>query len=422
MCGLRFFPAFILSISMLSSGAPAFAQGSGQWVDGLFFCSGLADHTVLIDKNNIVQKRIPLVGQSPDIPAAFSKPTWAINHYWYGDRLFAFTNSREKREDGTSYERFCIAEYQEGEWQYLGDFKTDKENFMLSAIPCANGRFIFVNYSSDLWDNGRPDRSPFARASFHPGKAELRIDSPIDHGQDGLRPYMHMKSCFGLAWVTRKVVTGEYATLICTETGLYWIFSLEKASLVKAGNIFRDAKAEWVARGGLENAVLCVRPEIGGTVLVAAQDEDFVMTETDTIEDEVQELLSKKAFKTDQDMYDYYERRRRELAERNPFIVWYRIYPETGKVEKLAYPPEGGTVHREGGKNDVWRPMPDGSVQMGWRESMIKEQPEPDKKADAAVDAKEEKAESAAPPSKADAPPPQTDTGPKKTGAPAMHL
>jgi hypothetical protein len=108
-------------------------------------------------------------------------------------------------------------------------------------------------------------------------------------------------------------------------------------------------------------------------------------------------------------------RRRRELAERNPFIVWYRIYPETGKVEKLAYPPEGGTVHREGGKNDGWRPMPDGSVQMGWHEGMIKKKPEPAKKADAAADSKEEKSQSAAPPPKADAPPPKTDTDPKKT-------
>jgi hypothetical protein len=409
---------------MLSSASQAFAQGSGQWVDGLFFCSEL--DTVLIDENNVIKKRIPLVGQAPGSPIAFSNNSYDIGHWWYGDSLFAFEHRREFQADGALFEHVYIAKYQEDEWQYVGELKTDKtdeDNIILNMIPCANDRFIVVSYSHDLWDNDRPDRSPFARASFPAGKTELKIDASIDHGQDDLRP--HMADCFELAAVSLGIMTGEYATLVNHSTGLYWIFSLEKASLIKAGNIFRDAKPEWVAKGGLDdnNAILCVRPEIGGTVLVAAQDENFVMTEKNTAEEELRELLRKGVIDANnKEAHEYYERRRKEFMERNPYIVWYRIYPETGKVEKLALPPEGGSLHRDGGKNDDWRPMPDGSVQMGWSERMVKEKSEPDKKADPAEDNKEEKSQSAAPPPKTDAPPPKTDTDAKKTNATAQPL
>jgi hypothetical protein len=70
-------------------------------------------------------------------------------------------------------------------------------------------------------------------------------------------------------------------------------------------------------------------------------------------------------FLSTEDALKIFELRLKELAKLNPFIVWYRIYPENGKVEKLSSAPEGGAYFRNGWENDVWRPMPDGSVKMG---------------------------------------------------------
>jgi hypothetical protein len=63
--------------------------------------------------------------------------------------------------------------------------------------------------------------------------------------------------------------------------------------------------------------------------------------------------------------------REKELAERNPFIVWYRIHPENGKSEKLNGPPEGGSFVRDVEKPVSWRPMLDGSIKMGNFESEL---------------------------------------------------
>jgi hypothetical protein len=54
-----------------------------------------------------------------------------------------------------------------------------------------------------------------------------------------------------------------------------------------------------------------------------------------------------------------------EERARNPLVVWYRIHPDNGRLEKLAAPPTGGATHRDSWDNEHWRPMPDGSVKMG---------------------------------------------------------
>ena len=93
----------------------------------------------------------------------------------------------------------------------------------------------------------------------------------------------------------------------------------------------------------------------------------------------------------------------KELVERNPYLFWYRIYPENGKVEKLPWPPDGGSNKREFNK-DTWRPMPDGSIKisgselgLGLTESLMEEA----KKAE--EDAKKKSAQAAAEPAKSNA-------------------
>jgi hypothetical protein len=165
---------------------------------------------------------------------------------------------------------------------------------------------------------------------------------------------------------SNPALTDSHAVLVSQTTGLYWVFSLEKASLVKAGSIFKKVTSKMMDNRWNKNLpVLCVNPEKAGTILVEAQDEDHFTRETGDYDAEYWELVLKKGMtfeETDQAMTPRLE----QLRKNSPHTVWYRIHPENGRVEKLHEPPEGGARLREGDKNDVFRPMPDGSVKMGW--------------------------------------------------------
>jgi hypothetical protein len=222
--------------------------------------------------------------------------------------------------------------------------------------------------------------------SIRPGKQEIRLDDEIAFsGLDELQQHFADPAFVELPFMSDIVMAKNYALLINRKTGLYWVFSLEKASLVTSGMIFKEIKPKQILSGGFPNAILCIQPEKEGTVLVAAQDEAAFMTEEGDSIKEINELLRENPEIPVDEMYKIYSARREELANRNPFITWYRIYPENGRVEKLASPPFGGSVLRDGGKNDFFRPMSDGSVQHG--PIKIKEpekaKPEPSKDEDA---------------------------------------
>jgi hypothetical protein len=409
----------------------AFAQSmhSGQWVGDLYLVdnftpifTGGTFERCFIDENNKIHKKIPNIAKAEDFPVSPKFLQYALSSLWHDDALYALIsgNDHEENEHGSPFILHTLASWKDDEWHFLGRYKSFTKSFgSLKCIPCDNGRFIVISSDMDLSDN---EKTPFHRMSLPEGKTELRIDAPIDHGQEDLRGHMHLPKCFGLAYGSQILKTDRYAMLVNRRTGLYWVFSLEKATLVKTGNIFKKLTVEMILNGGFPKSILCVNPEKDGTVLISAQDEHYFVTETGDAIKEVNELSENGFLKSGEELSKWFALRFKELAERNPYIVWYRIYPETGKVEKLAYPPEGGTLHREGGKNDVWRPMPDGSVQMGWHEGMIKEMSEPDKKGDAAAGSKEEKAHSAALPPKTDAPLPKTSADTKKSTAQAQSI
>jgi len=119
-----------------------------------------------------------------------------------------------------------------------------------------------------------------------------------------------------------------------------------------------------VAKGGFPNPILCMNPEIDGTILIAAQDENFFVTETGDAYKEINDMMENNPSMPEEEAHKILARRLKELAQRNPHIVWYRLHPETGRVEKLGSPPDGAPMVRDGGKNDYWRPMPDGSVKV----------------------------------------------------------
>jgi hypothetical protein len=386
---LRFVVLSSLKIALLSSCVSAFAQViPGQWAGEQYlvdcrYLRNSSSTSAFIDEKGNIQKAIPKLESllnSISSSGYFNEP-WCS--YWRNDALYAVAyGRREKNEDGTRFKRWTFAKWRDDEWNFVGDYKTDTSE-SLTAIPCDNDRFLVVSCNKDMTNDDRPDRSPFHLMSISPGKTELRLDSSIDHGQDDIRKYMSTPACFELASYSDVIMTDGYAVLVHRHTGLYWIFSLENASLKKAGNIFKSVTPEMIAKGGFTRAVLCVNPEKAGTILVAAQEEDFFITETGDAFREAKEYKENFPYATDEDVEKIFELRWKAIVDRNPFIAWYRIYPESGKVERLSQPPEGGTNLRgDEGKNDIWRPMPDGSVKMGWTENYIDLSVKKPKKAD----------------------------------------
>jgi hypothetical protein len=236
---------------------------------------------------------------------------------------------------------------------------------MMQAARLPDGRVGVVPYEHDLTDGERVKL--LARQAE---QQKIKLLSPIDHGQDVLRKHMSDPAWFGLAGRSAVVMTDEYAVLVSRQTGLYWIFSLKNASLKKTGSIFKKMTPEMLAEGDLfqghtNNPIICVNPEKDGNVLISAEDESFFLTEKGDLSKEANEIWQNMPEpKTQQDFIKIYYQKEKELFDRNPYIVWYRLYPENGKIERLSVPPEGGTLFRNDTRG-TWRPMPDGSVKMG---------------------------------------------------------
>ena len=143
---------------------------------------------------------------------------------------------------------------------------------------------------------------------------------------------------------------------------------------------------EMIAKGGFPNAVLCVNPEKDGTVLITTQEEVSFMTESGDLMKEMNELRKNNPGMSETALEDFFVKRKQELANRNPLIAWYRLDPEKGKIERLPIPPPGGAENRRSGVYDVWRPMPDGSVKMNWREAAMEKNFAADEEAKKAAD------------------------------------
>jgi hypothetical protein len=367
--------SFALGVWLLGFAVQAFAQDfPGQWVGELYMVElhpmsddGTRVRWAFVDETDAVRKVVPNIMDSADLLGLCQICGSSSRSYWHGDTLYTMADAKEYNEDGTVSMRRIFAKWQEDEWSVLASLRTG-ERELLDFVPCDGGRFIIVSRRADLFDDKRQDRSPFCRVSVQEGRDELRMDFSIAHGQDSLLKHMSEPVCFSLAWSSAVILTEGRATLVNRSTGLYWVFSTETASLVKAGSMFKGVTPEVMAAGGPPcGAVLCVNPEKSGTVLVSAQDEALFLAEKEDVLSEVNMLWAMFPYgERDEEILALAERRMEEQRARSPLIVWYRIHPDTGMVERLKEPPEGGTSRREGWKNDVWRPMADGSVKMGW--------------------------------------------------------
>ena len=367
------FLAIVVKIALLlMSGMSAIAQSQpGQWVEDLYLVS-LSQNTsyrsCFIDEENNIKSRIPHIRLSTDFPINSKYLLYSYDSFWYDDAVYTVASGDdEKNENGSLFTRWTFAKWEEDKWHFLGDFKTDTET-SLKAIPCRNNRFIVIS-NTDLSNNNKADRTPFHKMSLRSGRNEIGFDSSIDHGMDDLRKFMSEQTCFGLAKDSLVIMTDEYATLVNKRTGLYWVFSLEKASLVKAGMIFKQVTPEMIAKGGFSDAIFRAHPEKNGTILVSAQEESFLISET---LNPVHDIIRTTRNLTWDEVQKLQAQRDKELTERNPFIIWYRIYPENGRVEKLGFAPEGAdTIRNPEQPVVIWRPMPDGTVKMGDLDMML---------------------------------------------------
>jgi len=374
--------ALALSAWLLSLCAPAFAQSTspGQWVGGMYMVGARFDGPwgttswAFLDEGEKVQKAISNVTKAANFPELCQTCGGDAHYsYWHGDALYTLADGNLERDgEGMEFRRHVFAKWEDGEWLLLGTLRAPKQ--LMHFIPCDGGRFIVVSSDTDIFEDNRPDRSPFCVVAAKEGKKELTVVSSIDHGQDDLRKFMFQANCFSLAWFSDVIVTEGRATLVNKDTGLYWVFSTETARLVKAGSIFKGVTPEMIAGGYLKSrgGILCANPEKEGCVLLSAQDEGLYLAETENPIKEAMELWEsvpweQRTEERDAGIWETQVRRMNNVLARSPLIVWYRIHPENGRLERLDAPPKGGMSTRgDTFGNDFWRPMPDGSVKMGW--------------------------------------------------------
>ena len=334
-----------------------------SWHNGAFYAIASGSGTYSLPSNTM------------HVPAYYSDIFKTDNSDWLLRPLAEKQNdSYYIREDGSKYHRWFFAKQEfspdndgSGDntgWQYLGHFDTMSDEVALRAIPCNDDRFIVFSSRRDLYDNNRPNRSPFVRISPPSNnKNEFRMVSSIDHGLDDFREYMSDEQIIWQAYMGTgcSAMTNEYAIIINPYSGLYWVFSKEKASLVKAGCLFKKSTFERLIKGGHGRVVHLANPQKDGTVLVSADDEDFLLT-ADNLSKEFMDLQQSGYFESNDNAAKWYAERQRERDLDKRYITWYCIYPENGKLEKLPIPPEGGMLSKEEEAWKVWFPMSDGSV------------------------------------------------------------
>ena len=363
----------IVRIVLITGCLSAFAQISrnpGQWVGDLLSLAGnTSPEVVLIDEDGVITKRIPT--GAPDWTKLSGVQADGIkfveNKIWYSDALYAISGilgiPPKTDADGNPFREFSFLKWQDDEWHDIGTYRNPHIRSAIRSIPCDNDRFIAISFGADLAGNTGSRLTPFARMSLNPEKKEVRVHSSIDHDQDDLRMYMSNANCFSIASLSNIIVTGKLATLLSYKTGLFWTFSMETANLKKTGNIFKKMTPEMILNGGLADAVFCAHPEKEGTILISAKPEELFAA--DKYADAMRELRAAHPTMAPADLVALHFRQMIRATEDNPLIDWYRLDPETGKVEK-TFPPEGAAMLRDGFKNDFWVPKPDGSVRMGF--------------------------------------------------------
>jgi len=391
---MTFRSRFIVAALLLASGTLALAQDSpGQWVGDKYFVSVQSgsgkDATRLkyfIDEKNNVADLKNYGGQM------FS--------FWlddgYENALYSTTTGLRKTKEDLLCEAFYYLKWQDDKWDIIGEYYSpeifaDREDYgkkgggglaFSRAFPCENNRLIVVTWSKDMVDNNRPirDRSPFAVMKLNPDKKVLQVERSIDYGIDDLKEHLSEAKVFSNPANAEYMVAGKYGVIINRVSGLFWCFNLEKASLVKAGSVFKNIEPKEILsairKGGFTMAVFCCNPEKEGTVLISAMEEAALKNGAGDKWDDLRETMDKNSDLTEKEREKLFLEQQKKIDQYSRWVVWYRLHPENGRIEKLDVPPIGASVAKAGFfsklmnlKNfwrvNEWRPMPDGSVKMG---------------------------------------------------------
>jgi hypothetical protein len=93
-------------------------------------------------------------------------------------------------------------------------------------------------------------------------KKEIRLDASIAfRGMDELQQHLHAPAFFELSYHCDIVMAKQHAVAINKKTGLYWVFSLEKAAIVTSGMIFKKLTPEMILSGGFDGAFCASTPK-----------------------------------------------------------------------------------------------------------------------------------------------------------------
>lgn len=358
----------ISCLAVLFAGAGLSAQiwpsQPGQWVKEHFLIQeGFPSHALLLDAGNQVMLKIPSLKEAPNFPLPPEQRAMNTAVLWFEGAYFACAFGKQEFDtEGKAFDRFTLAKDDGQGWRRFAELKTARDVGLLKFIPCTQGRFIGISSKEDLSGAKAAERSPFYRLRKATEGLELERDGVIAPGLEGLKRHLEW---FTLPAVSPIVMLGHHAVVLNRLTGLYWIFSLEKADLVHSGRLFPKVTDEMISKGGFADAVYSLHPEKDGTLLVAAQSEEHFTQEKSDPSREVAALLKANPSLTAKDATRIFSQKQQDAAQRSPFICWYRIDPEKGTVKRLVSAPPGAQELREGGKPVAWRPLPDGSVRMG---------------------------------------------------------
>ncbi len=344
--------SLLVALALLAH--PLLGQGSlqrpGQWVpDGFFISSFLPSQGGVLDPQNHTLLRLPDPKQAQGFHGFAEAPFWFDGAYYF----LSVARSQDPERRTLTLRRLRGAA-----WEVDGSMEVPKSLGTTEIFPCSNGRYLAIA-REDL----RKDVSPSERVPFFllrkNDRDEFVVSSSIHPGFDFMAK---SPALLELASNSDKAIAGSHAVLIHRETGLYWVFDLDRGRLRHHGRLYDKITDRVIEGGRTFEAVLAFHPLKDGDVLIQARDEDAILNPD--IKNPLAEANRVGARPgSDPDLVKNLAKwGRQDMDNAHPFYRWFRLDPATGSLKRLVALPQGAVEVKDPTKPAVWRPLPDGSV------------------------------------------------------------
>lgn len=340
---------------LIAFGGCLFAQDPGQWVaKGFLFPTGDPLHptgTILDGKNRILEQLPSLKAQANAGLALPARPFHALGAFHQG------LLSRGK-ETGRVVSRLYRLE--RDQWQLEAELDYPKDRGLLRLLPCGENRYLGISTRDLREPLPSSGGSPFSLLHRNADNT-LQVGSVIDPKCSELAKG---GSPYGRAGLGKLVFTDHHATLMDLDSGLYWIFRLDKAQLAHHGRLYAKVSDQLLKADQVRKTILGIHPTPDGDLLIMARLEEVVVAGTPDPMKQAQTYLAQPGADPDHG-FRLASEGQRQLVDRNPLVKWFRLDPETGALKVLPLPPPGGSEVLEAEQGYAWRPLPDGTLKMG---------------------------------------------------------